>query len=98
MSCATIDSAISKLRPLRLRGKGFVFDYVTSHEGIRQTTVAGLYSMTLGLPDVIHRQIYRGCFANAMTRWTKAIRGARADVDLDPTHEHDGLFVHREAS
>ena len=79
MSCATIDSAISKLRPLRLR-EGFVFDYVTSHEGIRQTTVAGLYSMTLGLPDVIHRQIYMGCFANVITRWAKAIRGARADV------------------
>ena len=31
--------------------------------------------MTLDLANVIHRQIYMGCFANAMTRWAKALLG-----------------------
>ncbi|HEY6361439.1 MAG TPA: FkbM family methyltransferase, partial [Vicinamibacterales bacterium] len=70
---ATLDSVISTLRPVPLRGKGFVFDYVTPQEGIRQATVAGSYGMTLNLANAIHRQIYMGCFADAMTRWARAL-------------------------
>ena len=61
------------MRPLTLRGKGFVFDCVTPREGIRHATVAGSYAMTLDLANIIHRQIYMGCFANAMTRWARAL-------------------------
>ena len=53
-----------------------MFDRVTPHDGIRHATVAGSYSMTLDLANVIHRQIYMGCFANAMTRWAKALLAA----------------------
>src|SRR6476659_5958961 len=64
---------ISAMRPLTLKGKGFVLDYVTPHDGIRRAAVAGPYVMTLDLANAIHRQIYMGCFANAMTRWAKAL-------------------------
>ena len=71
-----LDNVIAAMRPLTVRGKGFVFDYVTPHQGMRHATVAGSYAMRLDLANVIHRQIYMGCFANAMTRWTKALLGA----------------------
>jgi FkbM family methyltransferase len=63
------------MRPLTVRGKGFVFDRVTPRLGIRHATVGGSYVMTLDLANVIHRQIYMGCFANAMTRWANALLG-----------------------
>ena len=50
-----------------------MFDRVTPRDGIRHATVAGSYAMSLDLANVIHRQIYMGCFANAMTRWAKAL-------------------------
>ena len=68
-----IDTMISLIRPLTLKGKGFVFDYMTPHAGTRHATVAGTHVMTLDLANAIHRQIYMGCFANAMTRWAKAL-------------------------
>jgi FkbM family methyltransferase len=68
-----LDRVISTMRPLRVRGKGFVFDCVTPHEGIRHAAVAGAYTMRLDLANIIHRQIYMGCFANAMTRWARAL-------------------------
>ena len=68
-----LDRVLSTLRPLTVRGKGFVFDRVTPRQGIRQATVAGAYAMRLDLANIIHRQIYMGCFANAMTRWTRAL-------------------------
>jgi len=46
---------------------------VTPHAGLRHARVAGSYAMSLDLANVIHRQIYMGCFANAMTRWAKAL-------------------------
>ena len=52
--------------PPTIKGKGFVFDCVTPHEGIRHARVAGTYAMTLDLANAIHRQIYMGCFANAI--------------------------------
>src|SRR6476620_4671723 len=68
-----IDAMISAMRPLPLKGKGFVFDRVTPHAGLRHARVAGSYAMSLDLANAIHRQIYMGCFANAMTRWAKAL-------------------------
>jgi FkbM family methyltransferase len=68
-----IDTMISAMRPLTIKGKGFVFDRVTPREGIRRAAVVGAYAMTLDLANVVHRQIYMGCFANAMTRWAKAL-------------------------
>src|SRR5580765_3148167 len=81
---------ISAMRPLTLKGKGFVLDYVTPHEGIRRATVAGTSVMTLDLANAIHRQIYMGCFANAMTRWAKALlRPAGTFLDVGA---HAGYF------
>ena len=57
-----------------------MFDRVTPHDGIRHATVAGSYAMTLDLANAIHRQIYMGCFANAMTRWAKALLRAGRHV------------------
>ena len=71
-----LDTVISVMRPVTLRGKGFVFDYVTPRKGIRHATVAGSYVMTLDLENAIHRQIYMGCFANAMTRWARTLLNA----------------------
>ena len=68
-----LERVIRAMRPLTLRGKGFVFDYVTPHDGVRRATVAGSYSMNLHLANVVHRQIFMGCFASAMTRWTKVL-------------------------
>jgi len=50
-----------------------MFDRVTPHAGLRHSRVAGSYQMSLDLANAIHRQIYMGCFANAMTRWAKAL-------------------------
>jgi FkbM family methyltransferase len=61
------------MRPVTIRGKGFVFNHVTPHAGIREARVAGAYVMTLNLANVVHRQIYMGCFGSAMTRWAKAL-------------------------
>jgi FkbM family methyltransferase len=68
-----LDRVLSTLRPLTVRGKGFVFDRVTPRVGIRHATVAGAYTMRLDLANIIHRQIYMGCFANAMTRWMRSL-------------------------
>ncbi len=68
-----LDRVVSTFRPLTLRGKGFVFDRVTPRAGFRHARVAGSYGMSLDLANAIHRQIYMGCFANAMTRWAKAL-------------------------
>jgi FkbM family methyltransferase len=68
-----LERVVSTFRPLTVRGKGFVFDRVTPHAGLRHVRVAGSYAMSLDLANVIHRQIFMGCFANAMTRWAKAL-------------------------
>ena len=68
-----VDTMISAMRPFALKGKGFVFDRVTPRSGLRHTRVTGSYQMRLDLANTIHRQIYMGCFANAMTRWAKAL-------------------------
>src|SRR6187455_3401205 len=68
-----LERVVSALRPLTVRGKGFVFDRVMPHAGLRHARVAGSYAMSLDLANAIHRQIYMGCFANAMTRWAKAL-------------------------
>jgi len=67
------ERVVSTLRPLTVRGKGFVFDRVTPHAGLRHARVAGSYQMSLDLANAVHRQIFMGCFANAMTRWAKAL-------------------------
>jgi FkbM family methyltransferase len=85
-----LDRVITTMRPLTVRGKGFVFDYVTPHEGMRHATVAGSYAMRLDLANVVHRQIYMGCFGSAMTRWTKALLSAGGTfVDVGA---HAGYF------
>ena len=68
-----LEWVVSTFRPLTVRGKGFVFDRVTPHAGLRHARVAGSSAMSLDLANAIHRQIYMGCFANAMTRWAKAL-------------------------
>jgi FkbM family methyltransferase len=68
-----LEIIISKMRPIPLKGKGFVLDFLTPHAGMRTAAVAGQYAMTLDLSNAIHRQIFMGCFARNMTRWTKAL-------------------------
>jgi FkbM family methyltransferase len=90
MTPAILERVIGTVRPLTVRGKGFVFDYVTPREGIRHAAVAGPYSMRLDLANVVHRQIYMGCFGMAMTRWTRALLDA-AGTFLD-VGAHAGYF------
>ena len=86
-----VDTIISAMRPLTLKGKGFVLDYVTPHDGIRHATVDGTSVMTLDLANVVHRQIYMGCFGNAMTRWARALlRPGDTFVDVGA---HAGYFT-----
>jgi FkbM family methyltransferase len=90
MTRPMLDTVLATVRPLAVRGKGFVFDRVTPREGIRSATVAGRYAMTLNLANVVHRQIYMGCFARAMTQWARALlRPGGTFVDVGA---HAGYF------
>ena len=85
-----LDRVIAAGRPLQVKGKGFLLDPLTPHEGSREATVAGRYRMTLDLANAIHRQIFMGCFARSMTRWARAllpVGGAFLDVGA-----HAGYF------
>jgi FkbM family methyltransferase len=66
---AILETIISKMRPVPLKGKGFLLDFVTPHDGLRTAVVTRDYAMTLDLANAIHRQIFMGCFA----RWTRAL-------------------------
>jgi hypothetical protein len=68
-----LERVIGVSRPFLFKGKGFLLDPVTPREGVRQVPVAGGYSMTLDLANVIHRQIFMGCFARDMTRWARTL-------------------------
>ncbi len=68
-----LERMIAAGRPLLFKGKGFLLDPVTPHEGTRRVTVAGQYAMTLDLANAIHRQIFMGCFARDMTRWARTL-------------------------
>ena len=85
-----LETLISRMRPIPLKGKGFVLDFVTPHVGMRTASVAGQYAMTLDLANAIHRQIFMGCFARNMTRWTKALL-PRGGTFLD-VGAHVGYF------
>jgi FkbM family methyltransferase len=85
-----LERVIAAGRPLQIKGKGFVFDPLTPHDGSREVTVAGRYRMTLDLANAIHRQIFMGCFARNMTKWARALLpsgGAFLDVGA-----HAGYF------
>jgi FkbM family methyltransferase len=87
---ALLERVIAAGRPLQIKGKGFVFDPLTPHDGTREVTVAGRYRMTLDLSNAIHRQIFMGCFARNMTKWARALLpdgGAFLDVGA-----HAGYF------
>jgi FkbM family methyltransferase len=68
-----LERVIAAGRPLQIKGKGFVFDSLTPHDGSREVTVAGRYRMTLDLSNAIHRQIFMGCFARNMTKWARTL-------------------------
>lgn len=85
-----LERVIDVSRPFLFKGKGFLFDHVTPREGTRTVTVAGDCVMTLDLANVIHRQIFMGCFARDMTRWARAIlRTGGAFLDIGA---HAGYF------
>jgi FkbM family methyltransferase len=87
---AILERVIAAGRPLQVKGKGFLLDPLTPHEGSRDATVAGEYCMTLDLANAIHRQIFMGCFARDMTKWARAllpVGGAFLDVGA-----HAGYF------
>lgn len=86
-----LDRVISSLRPVIVKGKGFVLDRITPRSGVRYATVAGSYGMMVDLDNAIHRQIYMGCFGNAMTRWARALL-PRAGTFLD-VGAHAGYFT-----
>jgi hypothetical protein len=86
-----VEPLINALRPLQLKGKGFVFDFVTPRAGTRRERVWGDYRMTLDLANVIHRQIFMGCFGRDMTVWTRALL-PRGGVFLD-VGAHVGYFT-----
>jgi FkbM family methyltransferase len=66
---ALLERVIGALRPVPLKGKGFAFNFATPRSGIRTVPVWGRYSMSLDLANVIHRQIFMGCFGRDMTVW-----------------------------
>lgn len=68
-----LDRVLAATRPLQVKGKGRLFDRLTPHDGMREVQVAGTYTMTLDLANAIHRQIFMGCFARAMTSWARAL-------------------------
>jgi FkbM family methyltransferase len=70
---SVVDNLIGTLRPVQLKGKGFVFDFVTPRAGLRRVRVWGDYEMTLDLSNIIHRQIFMGCFGRFMTECTRAL-------------------------
>lgn len=86
-----LDQTIAALRPFQIKGKGFVFDFVTPHGGTRTERVWGDYRMNLDLANAIHRQIFMGCFGRDMTVWARALLprgGAFLDVGA-----HAGYFT-----
>jgi FkbM family methyltransferase len=68
-----LDAVLAVSRPFQVKGKGFLFDRFTPHTGSREVKVAGAYTMTLDLSNAIHRQIFMGCFARAMSQWATAL-------------------------
>ena len=85
-----LERVIAAGRPLQVKGKGFLLNPLTPHEGSREVTVAGEYRMTVDLANAIHRQIFMGCFARDMTKWARALLprgGAFLDVGA-----HAGYF------
>lgn len=87
----TIEPLIGAIRPIQLKGKGFVFTFVTPRSGMRNVRVWGDYAMTLNLANVIHRQIFMGCFGRYMTACTRAllpVGGTFLDVGA-----HAGYFT-----
>ncbi len=88
---AFVDPLIEALRPRQLKGKGFVFDFLTPRSGTRRVRVWGQYEMRLDLANVVQRQIYMGCFGRYMTVCTRALLPA-AGVFLD-VGAHIGYFT-----
>lgn len=68
-----LDALTRLVRPLPMRGKGALLNRVTPRRGARTVPVWGDYRMTLDLANVIHRQIYMGCFGREMTEWARAL-------------------------
>lgn len=85
-----LERVIGMSRPFLFKGKGFLLDPVTPRDGMRNVVVAGGYTMTLDLANVIHRQIFMGCFARDMTRWSRALL-SRGGTFLD-VGAHAGYF------
>ena len=85
-----LDAVLAASRPFHVKGKGFLFDRFTPHSGSREVKVAGSYTMTLDLSNAIHRQIFMGCFARAMSQWATALL-PRGGVFLD-IGAHAGYF------
>ena len=54
-----LERVIAAGRPLQVKGKGFLLNPITPHEGSREVTVAGGYRMTVDLANAIHRQLPR---------------------------------------
>jgi FkbM family methyltransferase len=88
---SVLEKCIGTLRPLQVRGKGFVFDAVTPRAGERKVRVWGNYEMTLDLSNAIHRQIFMGCFGRFMTKCTQALLPAGGTF-LD-VGAHAGYFT-----
>src|SRR5260370_31701494 len=86
-----LDRVIGALRPIPLRGKGLALNLVTPRSGIRTVPVWGNYQMSLDLADIIHRQIFMGCFGRGMTLWTRTLL-SEGDTFLD-VGAHIGYFT-----
>lgn len=86
-----LDRAIGALRPIPLKGKGFALNFVTPRAGTRTVPVWGNYTMSLDLANIIHRQIFMGCFGRGMTVWTRTLL-AEGAAFLD-VGAHIGYFT-----
>lgn len=86
-----VETFIGAVRPIQLKGKGFVFKYITPRTGTRTVPVWGDYRMTLDLANIIHRQIFMGCFGRYMTVCTRALL-PRGGTFLD-VGAHAGYFT-----
>jgi FkbM family methyltransferase len=85
-----LDHMIGALRPVPLKGKGFALNFITPRSGMRTVPVWGAYAMSLDLANIIHRQIFMGCFGRGMTVWTRTLL-PRGGTFLD-VGAHIGYF------
>ena len=86
-----LESCLNLMRPLPIRGKGLLWNRLTPRTGSHTVPVWGRYSMKLELSNVVHRQMYMGCFGDQIASWIRGLlRQGGAFLDVGA---HIGYFA-----